>query len=118
ADFSHVKELAVARDRDVHRAESGARSFALAETDDREIANAIDADLLPVAKTPAAVRRLRAFGDDAFQPQLAHAGKQSATAAFHVIHQTDGSDRRNQPRQESFTLDQRQRAQVELFEGE
>ena len=118
ADFSHVKELAVARDRDVHRAESGARSFALAETDDREIANAIDADLLPVAKAPAAVRRLRAFGDDAFQPQLAHAGKQSATAAFHVIHQTDGSNRRNQPRQQSFTLDQRQRAQVELFEGE
>src|SRR5690606_28488468 len=98
--------------REEQRAERLASGFRRQAADDRELVAGPCADLDPIGRAPADVRRIRALADDAFDAELADLREHPLAVGGDVLGEADRADGRQDRREQPLALEQRQGSDV------
>ena len=118
AHAAHVPQFAVGVRAEVEGSEPAARASGLGVADHDEVAAAIGADLEPVGRAAAAIRRVGALGHDPFQPELLDLGVQCLAVGREVLRVAQRTRGGEQLLQYLLAALERQRAQIEILEPE
>ncbi len=100
------------------RAESVSAVLRGQEPHDDEVVGFRGVDLDPILRALAHIRRRGALADDALEPEPLGLDEHRLAVLGDVLGVAQRPDRRQQRTQRVLALDERQRAQVEIFEGE
>src|SRR5579862_1982919 len=85
ADAGDIDQSIAVEGGDVERAGADASALGRAVTHYDEVAGALQAHFEPIGRAAAAIGRVGALGDDAFEPELAHFFEHLEPALFDVI---------------------------------
>ena len=102
----------------MQRSKAGARAFRRRHSDDHEVRGLVGLQFLPVARPPRAVLRIRAFRHDALEAHALDFVVEEDAFLGDVIDEAQRTGPRKDVAQKALSFEQRQRAQVEILEGQ